>query len=101
MKSGYMYILSCNDGSYYTGSTTHLELRIQQHQNGTGANFTSKRLPVKLIYFEYFHNIADAFYREKQIQGWARKKKEALIAGFSEDLHALAQCINETHFKSK
>jgi len=47
---GYMYILICCDGSYYTGSTTYLELRITQHQAGVGANYTKKRLPVKLVY---------------------------------------------------
>jgi putative endonuclease len=76
---GYMYILECSDGSYYTGSTKNLELRLQQHQNGEGANHTKKRLPVNMMYFEEFDRINEAFYREKQIQGWSRKKKEALI----------------------
>jgi len=78
---GFMYILECCDGSYYTGSTNNLELRLQQHQNGEGANHTKKRLPVKLVYFEEFQRIDDAFYREKQVQGWSRRKKEALING--------------------
>ena len=77
----YMYILLCIDGSYYTGSTTNLELRITQHQNGEGANYTKKRLPIKLIYYEEFLRIDEAFYREKQVQGWSRKKKEALMNG--------------------
>jgi putative endonuclease len=47
---GYMYILECSDGSYYTGSNKNLELRILEHQNGEGANHTKKRLPVKLIF---------------------------------------------------
>ena len=76
-----MYILECSDGSYYTGSTNNLELRLLQHQNGEGANHTKKHLPVKLIYFEEFQRIVDAFNREKQVQGWNRKKKEALIKG--------------------
>lgn len=78
---GYMYILQCCDDSYYTGSTKNLELRLRQHQNGEGANHTKKRLPVKLVYFEEFARIDEAFYREKQVQGWSRKKKEALIEG--------------------
>ena len=78
---GYMYILECADGSYYTGSTNNLELRLMQHQNGEGANHTKKRLPVKLIYYEEFQRIDEAFYREKQVQGWSRRKKEALIKG--------------------
>lgn len=76
-----MYILECSDGSYYTGSTIDLERRLEQHQNGEGANHTKKRLPIKLIYYEEFGRIDEAFYREKQVQGWSRKKKEALING--------------------
>jgi putative endonuclease len=76
---GYMYILKCSDGSYYTGSTNDLECRLAQHQSGEGANFTRKHLPVELVYFEEFQQIDEAFYREKQVQGWSRKKKEALI----------------------
>ena len=79
MKSGYMYILKCADESYYTGSTVDLELRLIQHQNGEGANYTRKHLPVELVYFEYFDRIDLAFDREKQVQGWSRKKKEVLI----------------------
>ena len=81
MAKGYTYILECSDGSYYTGSTKDLEKRWQQHQNGEGANHTKKRLPVKLVYVEEFPRIDEAFYREKQIQGWNRKKKGALIKG--------------------
>ena len=85
-----MYILECSDGSYYTGSTKDLELRIQQHQNGEGANHTKKRRPVKLVYYEEFQRIDEAFYREKQVQGWNRKKKEALIRGNEESLPDLS-----------
>lgn len=76
-----MYVLKCANGMYYTGSTKNLELRLAQHQNGEGANFTKKHLPVELVYYEEFHRIDEAFYREKQVQGWSRKKKEALING--------------------
>lgn len=85
-----MYILECSDGSYYTGSTKDLDLRIQQHQTGFGANHTKKRLPVKLIYYETYPRIDTAFYREKQVQGWSRSKKEALIKGQLDDLPDLA-----------
>ena len=93
---GYTYILKCADGSYYTGSTKNLERRLSQHINGEGANFTKKHLPVELVYFEEFERIDEAFYREKQIQGWTRKKKEALINGEFNKLHELAKCQNET-----
>ncbi len=62
-----------------TTSTNNLERRLTEHQNGEGANFTKKHLPVELVYFEEFQRIDEAFYREKQVQGWSRKKKEALI----------------------
>ena len=91
---GYMYILKCANGNYYTGSTNDLEKRLEQHQNGEGSNFTKKHLPVKLVYFEEFQRIDDAFYREKHLQGWSRKKKEALINGQIEKLHNLAKCKN-------
>lgn len=93
----YMYILECADGSYYTGSTKDLERRLWEHQNGLGANHTAKRLPVKLVYCEECDRIDDAFYREKQVQGWSRKKKEALMASDYNQIHLLAVCKNETH----
>ena len=97
---GYMYILLCSDGSYYTGSTNDLERRLAQHQAGEGANHTKKRLPVKLVYFEEYERIDIAFYREKQVQGWSRKKKEALINGMPLELKKAAECMNETHFRN-
>jgi predicted GIY-YIG superfamily endonuclease len=88
---GYVYILQCSDDSYYTGSTTNIDLRLKQHQEGIGANHTKKRLPVVLVYYEEFDRIDKAFYREKQIQGWSRAKKEALIKGHPEMLIKLSQ----------
>jgi putative endonuclease len=96
-----MYILKCADDSYYTGSTINLEKRLDEHQNGLGANHTKKRLPVQLVYFEEFSRIDLAFYREKQVQGWTRKKKQALIEGFTDRLNGLAECKNESHYKNK
>lgn len=77
---GWMYILECADGTFYTGSTTNIEQRLALHQAGEGANYTKKRLPVKLVYVEFFSRIDEAFNREKQVQGWSRKKKQALIS---------------------
>lgn len=92
--AGYMYILECADGSYYTGSTKNLEHRMNQHNSGEGSNHTKKRLPVRLVYFEFFQSIAAAFQREKQVQGWNRGKKLALIEGGSQDLPILSKCRN-------
>jgi putative endonuclease len=91
MKTAYMYILKCADGSYYTGSTYDLEYRLEQHRAGEGSNYTRKRLPVKLVYYEEYDTIYEAFSREKQVQGWSRKKKEALIFGHPEALPNLAK----------
>jgi predicted GIY-YIG superfamily endonuclease len=98
--TGYMYILKCSDDSYYTGSTRFLYKRLQQHQTGEGANHTRKNLPVELVYWEEYDRIDTAFYREKQVQGWSRKKKEALINGEFELLSELAECINSSHSKN-
>ena len=94
---GDRYILRSVDGSYYTGSTNNIELRLQQHQDGLGARHTAKRLSVELVYLEIFERVERAFRREKQVQGWSRKKKEALMVGDSNQLHELAVCRNETH----
>jgi putative endonuclease len=83
---GYMYILRCADGSYYVGSTTNLELRVAQHQAGEGGAYTAQRLPVKVVYTCEFDSPHEAFLRERQVKGWTRRKKEALIR---EDYKAL------------
>ncbi len=77
----YVYILQCADGSFYTGSTVNLEQRLRQHQQGEGAKYTKKRLPVKLVFCEPFPRVEDAYRIEKQVQGWTRRKKQALIDG--------------------
>ena len=92
---GYMYILECSDGSYYTGSTIDLDRRFLEHQNGEGANHTKKRLPVKLLYYEEYQRIDVAFNREKQVQGWSRRKKEALMEGNSNLLPELAKAYRD------
>lgn len=96
----YLYILECADGSYYTGSTWDLEKRLWEHQNGLGANHTAKHLPVKLVYCEECERVEDAYTREKQIQGWSRKKKQALMDGDMNKLHLMAECQNESHHRN-
>jgi putative endonuclease len=91
MSKGIMYILECSDGSFYTGSARDLEKRLWQHQNSFGANYTRNRLPVKLVYYEEYDRIDEAFYREKQIQRWSHAKKKALIEGNYKDLKLLAK----------
>ncbi|MGD1904094.1 MAG: GIY-YIG nuclease family protein [Geitlerinemataceae cyanobacterium] len=76
----YVYVLECADGSLYTGSTRDLERRLWEHESGRGAKHTRGRLPVRLVFVEFFEDVGEAFAREKQIQGWSRRKKLALIA---------------------
>ena len=95
---GYTYILLCRDKSYYVGSTKNIELRVWQHQSGIGTNYTKRRRPISLVYYEEFDRIDDAFYREKQLQGWSRKKKEALINGDFNLLKKAASCRNDINF---
>ncbi len=101
MPTGYMYILECCGGNFYTGSTIDLIRRLAQHQSGNGANYTRDRLPVKLIYSEKHPKIGQAFYREKQVQKWSRAKKIALMNGDLEELHIQATCLNITHYSNK
>jgi putative endonuclease len=83
---GYVYILRCSDGSLYTGSTTDLDARLAQHQDGEGAVYTRQRLPVELIWFSEFDRIDEAFGWEKRIQGWSRAKKLLLVEGRYDEL---------------
>ncbi len=77
--AAFTYMLRCCDGSYYVGSTRDLGLRVYQHQIGEGATYTRSRRPVELVWHEEHEHVGDAFAREKQIQAWSRKKREALI----------------------
>ncbi len=87
----YMYILECSDRSLYVGSTRNLEHRLAQHGDGEGAACTRNRLPVRLLYFEEFDRVDDAYRREKQVQGWGRAKRLALVKGQLEKLPTLAR----------
>jgi len=88
---GYLYMLRCADGSYYVGSTTNLELRVAQHEAGEGGAYTSQRLPVRLAYTCEFDTLHEAFLRERQVKGWSRRKKEALVRGDYEALVELSK----------
>jgi len=87
----YVYMLECRDGSYYVGSTWDLEQRISEHNLGLGSRYTRRRTPVRLVWFEEYPRVEDAFAREKQIQGWSRARREALIEGRDLDLPDLSK----------
>ena len=78
----WLYILKCSDGSYYTGSAVDIEKRIAEHKAGVYNGYTSKRLPIELVFSCEMPTLFDAFLRERQIKGWTRRKKEALISVF-------------------
>jgi predicted GIY-YIG superfamily endonuclease len=88
----WLYILLCADGSYYVGTTRgSLEHRFAEHQDGTFGGYTSTRRPVKLVYHQRFERITDAIAAERQVKGWRREKKQALIRGDFELLPALSR----------
>ena len=81
MSGFWVYILECDDKSYYTGHTDNLEKRLYEHEQNLFKCYTSKRLPVRLVYSCEFETREGALARERQIKGWSRRKKQALIAG--------------------
>lgn len=87
----YAYLLRCNDGSYYAGHTDDLELRMAQHRSGTFGGYTARRLPITLVWSDSFQTRDDAFAAERQLKGWSRAKKEALIASDWERISRLAR----------
>ena len=75
----YVYILKCNDNSLYTGVTSDLSRRVNEHNNKKGGSYTRIRRPVKLIYQESYPTKLQALKREIQIKGWTKQKKLALL----------------------
>jgi putative endonuclease len=77
----YVYMLRCVDNSYYVGSATgdDLQPRIDQHNCGAFPGYTFRRRPMILVWSERFDRITDGIAAERQIKGWSRAKKEALI----------------------
>ena len=86
-----VYMLRCADGSYYTGLTRReVEERVGEHNEGLFDGYTKSRRPVELVFTETYERIVDAIDRERQIKGWTRRKKEALIRYDYEALPELA-----------
>ncbi len=96
----YVYIVKCADQSYYTGVTNNIERRIAEHNSGEDENsYIYHRRPVELVFCEMLINANEAIELEKQIKGWTRKKKEALIQRNWKRLKELAVCKNSTSHK--
>jgi putative endonuclease len=88
----WLYILLCADGSYYVGTTRgDLERRFAEHQSGAFGGYTARRRPVTLVYYQQFQRITYAIAAERQVKGWRREKKEALIRGDFDLLPALSR----------
>jgi len=85
------YLLECADGSYYAGHTDDLERRIAQHLHGAIPGYTASRLPVRLVWQADFPTRLEALRAERQIKGWSRAKKRALIDGDWERISRLAR----------
>ena len=80
LQEGYfVYIMSSQRRVLYIGISSNLPLRVWQHKTGALGGFTSKYNVTQLAYYECFHNVRDAIHREKEIKGWIRQKKVALI----------------------
>jgi putative endonuclease len=93
--SFWVYILRCADNSYYTGHTDNLEKRVMEHQKGDFECYTSNRLPVTLVFANEFNTREEALSRERQIKGWSRRKKEALMRDDWAEVSRLA-CKKDT-----
>jgi len=101
MKSMYVYILKCSDGSFYTGVTSDPGKRFFQHHCNTNTcSYLEKRKPFELVFLECFSDPQTAIAREKQIKRWSRSKKQALVDAEWENLKMLSRCMNETHFSN-
>jgi putative endonuclease len=88
----HLYILRCRDQRYYVGVTRDsLERRVAEHNAGHFGGFTATRRPVTLVFSQYFDRITDAITVERQLKGWSRAKKEALMAGDFEALQLLSK----------
>ena len=84
----YTYILECSDGSYYTGHTEDLAMRLAEHERGIKCAYTSSRRPLRLVWCQQFGGRGEALSAEFRIKRWSRKKKCALIEG---DFSALSK----------
>ncbi|MES2591200.1 MAG: GIY-YIG nuclease family protein [Bacteroidota bacterium] len=101
MKRYYVYILKCDDDSYYTGITNNINRRFAEHQSGIDKeSYTYNRRPVELIYEMSFYEVTQAIAWEKKIKGWSRKKKEALIAENWDALKQASSCKNISHYEN-
>jgi len=100
MKLLYVYILECADDSFYVGVTNNVGRRFIEHITGHNEqSYTYSRRPLKLVFCKEFNSPMKAIRYEKQLKGWSRSKKIALINFDYDNLHKLAECKNNTSHK--
>lgn len=101
MKLFYVYIVKCSDESYNTGIANDINRRLNEHNKGISlTSYTYRRRPVELVFCETFNDFRIAEQWEKQIKGWSRRKKEALIERNWGKLKDLSVCQNQSHFSN-
>ena len=101
MKRYYVYILKCSDNSYYTGFTNNIDRRFDEHNYGVNKEcYTYNKRPLELVVCTEFNDVNQAIAFEKQVKGWSRKKKEAIINDNWDDLKKLSECLNETNYNN-
>jgi predicted GIY-YIG superfamily endonuclease len=92
MKQYWMYMLLCRDGSFYVGVTSNVAVRVAQHAEGTERrHYTYSRRPLELVYAVSFPTPEEAIRAEKQLKGWSRAKKAAMIRGDWNEIRELAR----------
>ncbi|MGA7159190.1 MAG: GIY-YIG nuclease family protein [Acidobacteriaceae bacterium] len=91
MPAGYTYIMGSRSGTLYIGVTSEFDARIQQHKNGIYEGFSNTYGCTRLLYYEKYDDIRTAIAREKQLKGWRRQKKLALIQTTNPTLKDLAE----------
>jgi putative endonuclease len=96
-KTYFVYILTNRSKTLYTGVTGSLIARVRRHKLGVGSDFAAKYKLERLVYFERFHDIRDAIEREKQIKGWLRSKKVALVVAVNPEWRDLSAEWYEGH----
>jgi predicted GIY-YIG superfamily endonuclease len=98
MQPFFVYMLRCSNGSFYVGHTDDLEKRMAEHDAGVGCDHTRRLRPVTLLYVCEFPTREEALASERQLKGWSRAKKQALVEGDWDRIVALARRRSVTRY---
>ncbi|WP_339701487.1 GIY-YIG nuclease family protein [Algoriphagus aquimarinus] len=101
MKTYHVYILECSDNTFYTGVTNNLNRRLAEHNEALDPFcYTARRRPLELVFVQDFQEIKEAIAFEKQVKGWSKQKKLAIIHNNWGKLKELSECKNESSHKN-